>query len=137
MPFAPRLAGARLDEKLGALRASGQPMSLPDLAGPTIPPERNAATYLRRAQDGLEAIEQEIEAAWDELPEDEQKAFDEGQPRAGLIEAMRAALAAHPEAMSLADEASHCPDYDSGFDLHTDTDTFIEAVAWRYPALRG
>ena len=41
---------ARLDRQLAAIRAAGDPLTLADLARPPIPPEKNAATYLRRGR---------------------------------------------------------------------------------------
>ncbi len=40
----------RLEEQLAERRARGEPLSIAELARPPIPPERNAATWLRRAQ---------------------------------------------------------------------------------------
>jgi hypothetical protein len=48
--------GARLDAQLAELRAAGEPTSLEDLTRPPIPPEKNAATYLRRAEKDIESI---------------------------------------------------------------------------------
>ena len=40
----------RLEGQLAAIRAAGEPLTLADLARKPIPPEQNAATYLRRAE---------------------------------------------------------------------------------------
>ena len=40
----------RLERQLAEIRAAGDPLTLADLARPPIPPEKNAATYLRRAE---------------------------------------------------------------------------------------
>ena len=42
----------RLERQLAAIRAAGDPVRLADLARPPIPPEKNAATFLRRAKAG-------------------------------------------------------------------------------------
>lgn len=46
----------RLEHQLAAIRAAGEPLSLIDLARIPIPPEKNADTYLRQAEPGVEAI---------------------------------------------------------------------------------
>ena len=51
----------RLERQLAEIRAAGDPLTLADLAPKPIPPEKNAATYLRRAEADVEAIENEIE----------------------------------------------------------------------------
>ena len=40
----------RLERQLAEIRAAGDPLTLADLAPKPIPPEKNAATYLRRAE---------------------------------------------------------------------------------------
>ncbi len=47
----------RLEGQLAAIRAAGEPLTLAELAPKPIPPEQNAATYLRQAEAGLGAIE--------------------------------------------------------------------------------
>src|SRR5271157_4963503 len=58
----------RLERQLAAIRAAGDPVTLADLARPPIPAEKNAATYLRRAKAGVDAIHKKVAAVprfWD------------------------------------------------------------------------
>ncbi|HEX4142055.1 MAG TPA: hypothetical protein VHY91_00780 [Pirellulales bacterium] len=120
-------ADHRLNERIEALRAAGQPISLAELTRETIPPEKNAATYLRRAKEDAEAIETQVEAAYDAAPKADQDDFDKGRPTPAFVESMRAALAAYPEAIALIEEASNCPDYDPQLDFQADTASFLDA----------
>ena len=72
---------ARLERQLEEIRKAGDPLTLADLARKPIPPEKNAATYLRQAEADVKAIENEMEQ-WNErekLP-DFWRYFDEKQP---------------------------------------------------------
>jgi hypothetical protein len=117
-------AGHRLNEKLAALRAADQPLSLVDLVGEPISPEHNAETYLHDAQADVEAINAEVYAAYRASPKADQEAADELRPTPAYLAAMRAALAAFPKAYPLLEQASNCPDYDPPFDFHVDAQTF-------------
>ena len=55
---------ARLEAQLAAIRQAGDPLTLADLARKPIPPEQNAATYLRRAEADRAAMEKELEPYW-------------------------------------------------------------------------
>ena len=48
---------ARLERQLAEIREAGDPLTLADLARKPIPPEKNAATYLRQAEADVKAIE--------------------------------------------------------------------------------
>src|SRR5690349_18404838 len=56
--------GTRLEKCLAALRAKGEPMQIADFAREPIPPETNADTFLRRADDDLDAIQKELMALY-------------------------------------------------------------------------
>jgi hypothetical protein len=125
-------ANGRIDKKLAELRAAGQPLSLADLARKPIPPETNAATYLRRAKIDVEAIEKIVVTA-EESPEvkklQDAKASDEAiEHSEPMMLAYRQAVAAHPNTWPLLEKASACPDFDPQFDFSTDTQTFIENI---------
>ncbi|HBO43137.1 MAG TPA: hypothetical protein DD670_04220 [Planctomycetaceae bacterium] len=89
---------------MAKIRAAGDPVSLADLEPEPIPPEQNAATYLRRARDDLRAIEQEIVKA-------ERADSDSDRQSPAVLEAMRSALAAYPEVVPLLEQAAECPEY--------------------------
>jgi hypothetical protein len=92
----------RLERQLAEIRAAGDPMSLAELARPPIPPEKNAATYLRRAEADLAAIEKETMCLHLTISEDREKA--------------KAVLAAYPGVIPLLKQAAACPDYDAQLD---------------------
>ena len=120
-------ATARLDARLGALRAAHEPVSLADLAPPPIPPEENAATYLALAKDEVEAIQLQVQAAvYDPLSDEEKEAFDQGRLGPQTIEKLRAILAAHPQVPGLLELAAGCPDYDVRWIVDTDAMNFTE-----------
>ncbi|HTU25206.1 MAG TPA: hypothetical protein VMF30_07405, partial [Pirellulales bacterium] len=119
-------ASSRLNVKMGALRAAGEPTSLADLAPPPIPAEQNAETYLLRAETDVQAIVAQVNAADEASPLAEQTAFLDGRPSASLLAEMRAAFAAHPEAVPLLIQAANCPDYIPQIDFHNDPDPFVE-----------
>ena len=120
-------SNSRLATKLAELRAAGQPVRLSDLAREPIPPEGNAATYLRRAKEDCKAIEKEVDAAYETAPESDQDAFDEAQPTAAMIDSIRSALEAFPAAVPLINRAADCPDYDSQLDYSTGARAFLDA----------
>ncbi len=50
------ITDTRLERQLAEIRAAGDPISLTDLARKPIPPEKNAATFLRQAEAGVDAM---------------------------------------------------------------------------------
>ena len=72
----------RLERQLAAIREAGDPLSLVDLARPSIPPEMNAATYLRRAEAGIEGILREVGAVpgfWQFFHTEDSDAFGDSE----------------------------------------------------------
>jgi hypothetical protein len=119
-------ASARLEQKLAELRATGEPLSLADLARKPIPPEDNAATYLRRAKNDVQAIQLEVTAADEACSAAEQKAFEEGHLSPAMVKAIRAAFESYPHAMPLLEKASECADFDPQLNFNTDlVDVFV------------
>jgi HAMP domain-containing protein len=121
------MADARLERKVTALRDAGQPVTLVDLIRKPIPPETNAATYLRRARNDVEAIQKEVTAAIDAAPQLDQDRFDEGHLSPELKKAIQSAFEAYPMVIGLVTQAAECPDYDPQPDLTTDTSAFFES----------
>jgi hypothetical protein len=104
----------RLEKQLAAIRAAGDPLTLADLARPPIPPEKNAATYLRQAEAEVTAIEHEI---WQWIEAEKQmelsQYLSEKHPMPEKMrKAMNAIYAKHPRAIELLQQAADCPDYD-------------------------
>ena len=110
---------ARLESQLTEIRAAGDPVTLADLARPPIPPEQNAATYLRQAEAGIEAIEKETmdlrlvsECPGFLVPPEDQKRI-------------KAALVAYPNVFPLLKQAAACPNYDAQLDYALPSGEFI------------
>ena len=119
-------AKARLEARLTELRAAGEPLSLPELARKPIPPETNAATYLRRAKSDVEAIDAEVTDAENAVEKADDEAFEAGRPGPAILAAIRAALAAYPQAVPLLVQASQCPQYNPPLDFTVDAEKFLD-----------
>ena len=100
--------GTALERRLSELRQAGDPVQLSDLARDPIPPERNADVYLRRADDDLEAIQNELLALYPKAGVPTGDAMRPEQEKLGK------AFAAYPRVMPLLEQAAACPDYDPG-----------------------
>ena len=110
---------ARLERQLAAIRAAGDPVTLADLARSPIPPEKNAATYLRRAKAGIDEIEKEMATVpyfWTKLI------------TAEIRKALKAAFSAHPEVIPLLQQAAACPDYDEQLDYTLPPEQFLDKL---------
>ncbi len=111
--------GARLESQLAELRAAGDPISLKDLARAPIPPEKNAATYLRRAQADLEAVQKELAAAYPET------GYPTGPLSPAEQEKLQKVFDAYPKVIPLLEQAAACPDYDPQLDYTVPARTFM------------
>lgn len=111
--------GTRLEKQLAVLRESGQPVQLADLARKPIANETNAAVFLRRAADDLDAMQKELMAWYPKtvypsgtlLPADQEK-----------LEKM---FAAYPKTLPLLEQAASCPDYDPQLDFTLPPSSFL------------
>ena len=94
--------------------AAGDPLSIAELARPPIPPEQNAATYLRRVATDAAAIDKEL---W-EIPE--WKDYICGRLTypvpPGVHKALAAVFRAYPRVIPLLQQAAACSDYDARLD---------------------
>ena len=119
---------ARLERQLAEISAAGDPLTLADLARKPIPPEKNAATYLRRAEAEVTAIENEIEQ-WIEAVKNARFLawyFSEKHPMPEKMhKAMKAIYAAHPKVIGLLQKAADCPDYDAQLDYSLPPEQFM------------
>lgn len=127
-------SAARLEQKLTELRASKVPLSIKDLAVTPPLPDQNAATYLRRASDYLDAIDKESIAAYENETEAEQRAIDLGRLSPGFVKSLRSAFEAYPKAIPLLEQAARCSTYDAQLDVRADTTTFSDQL-WRQSQL--
>jgi hypothetical protein len=124
-------AEAGVEESLAALRKAGAPLALEDLARKPPVPDQNAATYLRRAKESLDAIDKEVSAAYDNESEADQEAIDLGRPTATYLKAVRAALDAYPKTLELVRQAAASPAYDSQLNYSADTADFSQELTNR------
>jgi HAMP domain-containing protein len=99
------ITDARLERRLAAIREAGDPLSLAELAREPIPPEKNAATFLRRAEADVEAIDREVGNL--------RYGYPEGQGGAKERKIIGDALAAYPRVIPLLQQAAACADYDA------------------------
>jgi hypothetical protein len=110
---------ARLERQLAEIKAAGDPLSLADLTHRPIPPEKNAATYLRQAEPEVTAIDNEI-GQWNDkekIPEFWNYLGGERRPMPEKMHKdMKAIYAAHPKLIVLLQKAVECPDYDAHLD---------------------
>jgi hypothetical protein len=95
--------GARLEAQLAELRAAGEPIALKDLAREPIPPEKNAATFLRRARSDLEAIQKELTVLYPE------SAYPIGPLSPAEQEKLQKLYDAYPNVIPLLEQAAACP----------------------------
>ena len=100
---------ARLAAQWASIRAAGEPVTLADLARPPIPPEKNAATYLRQADADVKAIDDAIWAG-DWWRKTNGQAFMTPLPLEGQ-KLIKTAWNAHPNVMPLFERAAACSEY--------------------------
>lgn len=113
------MAASRFNQRVDKVRATGAPTSLAELARDPIPPDANAAVFLRQARGDLEAIGKELNAVYGS------EGYQAGFPDASQLESIRSALEAHPEVVSLLERAARCPDYDSESDYSVGAQAFM------------
>ena len=118
----------RLESQLAAIRAAHEPLTLADLARKPIPPEQNAATYLREAKAGVDAIYKEI---WEHFKGGsehlEWERFEAENPMSAQTQkTVKAIFAAHPNVIPLLRQAAACPDYDAKLDYTLSPEQFLD-----------
>ena len=112
--------GPQLLGRLVAIRESGDPIQLADLAHEPIPPEKNADVFLRRAADDLDSIQKELLAYYPKRGYPPEK-LEPADP-----EKLEKLFAAYPEVMPLLEQAADCPDNDPQLDCSLPTTRFLE-----------
>ncbi len=117
-------AQSRLDDELADLRATNQIVELKDLAQEPIAPEDNAATWLARARDDLDAIRKVLES----LSESDQVAMEQGELTPAAEQVMDAALAEHAQLMGLLEQSARCADANFELELARGTQAFYDSV---------
>jgi hypothetical protein len=112
---------SRLQNKLAALRAEGEPLCLADLAPQPIPPGWNAAVLLRRARSDLEAMDKELTDVY------QSEGYKVGRLSESQLKTIRSALEAHPKVIPLLEQAAACPGYDPQLDYTVGPQPFLKA----------
>ena len=117
-------AEARVENKIAQLRASGQPIDLEDLKREPIPPEDDAATYLRQAKSDLESIYQTLDSL-DEVDKEQLDSRNYLTPKAK--EAFGRVIAEHANVFPLLERAAECADLNPVLSLDEGQDAFYES----------
>ncbi len=125
------IRGRLLEKKLEAIRTAGDPVSFPQLAQATVPPEQNAAVFLRRAQAGVESISKELYAVYSN------EGFVDGKLSENDLKAIESALSASPGVIPLLRQAADCHEYDPQPDYTVDPQAFIANSLERLGRLRA
>lgn len=103
-------AEARVQAKLAALRAAGEPTTWKELLSEPIPPANNAAALLRKMRGELEAVERETSAIYDGASKSDQAEFDQG--RGGpLVKQVSRILADNATVLAEIAKASERPEF--------------------------
>jgi hypothetical protein len=117
-------AEARVEYKVAQLRANGQPIDLEDLKREAIPPENDAATYLRQARSDLDSIHQALESL-DE--DDKEPLYSRNYLTPKAKEAIYKAIADHASVFPVLERASGCADLNPDLSLNAGKDAFFES----------
>ena len=117
-------ANGRLEERLNAIRAEGDPVTLHELARDPIPGDRNAVTYLRRVEQQVLAINHELQ----ETLNDDGPYREGGKLNGAGADLVRATLASHPDVLPQLERAATSSDYDPMYDYSAPPATVVDAV---------
>jgi hypothetical protein len=125
----------RVQSRIDAIRASGDPATIADLAPVAIPDEQNAAAQLLRIKSELDQFDEE-NARFYRTPIG--KAFGNAEerddtPTPEQLEAIRQILDAHPEIDTVLLAASNAPQYASLLDYSLEFEPFLDSLlenAW-------
>jgi hypothetical protein len=120
------ITDARLEAQLAAIRQAGDPLTLADLARKPIPPEQNAATYLRQAEPEIAVMMEEFQPYWEWSDKNEGRLMPaEIQKSVGTV------FNAHPKVIPLLEQAAACPGYDAQFDYTVSSREFLDTQLLR------
>lgn len=124
-------SGVKLRAEIEAVRAAGEPVTLPELAGQPVAPEKNADTYLSRAEKDLEAIGRELNEVYSS------DAFHEGRLSAEQLALVEKTLAAYPDVLPLLEQAAAAEEYHLEMDYTLVPTTFLDEYMPRVSRLRS
>jgi hypothetical protein len=117
-----RITGAQLEKRIAALRAVGAPVTFGDLAEPAVPPESNAAVYLRRAEADVDAITKEL------APVEGSPSFNDGRLGEAEQKAVQTVFDAYPRFLRDLEKAAACPSYNSETDFTAGPQAYMADV---------
>jgi hypothetical protein len=129
----------RLQTRIAAIRAAGDPASIADLAPKPIPDDQNAAFYLEQLKPQLDAFAADHVRFLDraELGKAYESAHDRGYPPTPeQIAAIRTILEKYPEIDRGLATAAACDQYASRADFSLDQPTFIDVLIKRVTDIR-
>lgn len=121
-------AGACVAERLSAVRQEGSPLRLADLTREPISPERNAATFLRRAEKSLDAASKEFSPLSMNADDyyEHSRPNEHGRLNQRGVDLVERVLSAYPDVLPLLQQADSAADYVPGHDYTLSTEEFLE-----------
>lgn len=130
---------SRLQSRLQAIRAAGDPATIADLAPPPIPDAENAAVILERIQPRLSEFSHEYAQFYESpLGENYEELQDRGEPgTAEQIAAIRAILTKYQDVEQALVAAAKCEKYGSRLDYSLDCSDFIRQMVNTQGLIRG
>jgi len=120
-----------IESRLQAIRDAGDPTCIADLARKPIPAEDNAATYLRRAEKDLAAMDKDLAALY------ASDAYKHEQLGPAEIGTLADVLNARREAVSLVERAVTCRDYDPQLDCSLSHQEFLASEIEHVSTIRA
>lgn len=124
-------SGAKLRAEIESIRAAGDPVTLPELAGQPVAPEKNADTYLSRAEKDLEAIGRELNEVYSS------DSFHEGRLSEEQLALVEKTLAAYPDVLPLLEQAAAAEEYHLVMDYGLSPTAFMAEYTLRLSRLRS
>jgi hypothetical protein len=123
-------ASQRLGDKVAALRAAGDPVSIADLAPQPIPTDQNAAAYLQSISAAADAFSRDFTQFYD-TPLGKTLSAAQQQddpPSAEQLAAMKAITDRYPQILAALMQAARCDAYASTLDFNLPPDKFFERL---------
>jgi tetratricopeptide (TPR) repeat protein len=114
-------SGRALEKRLQAIRGEGCPVRLADLTCERIPPEENAAVYLRRARQNLTAMNKDLASFY------ESDAYKNDRLGPAELKTLEDVLKAYPQAVTLVEQAATAPDFAPELDYSLSFNAFLAA----------
>jgi hypothetical protein len=120
----------RLQSRLAAIRAAGEPASIAELAPTPIPDDENAAAIIERIRPRLDEFSKEYGRFYDSpIGKEYDEARGKGEPATkAQIESIRAILAKYADVEKSIVEAAACDKFASRLDYSLDHTKFLEQL---------